>query len=141
MLRRLAPLLILALLAPALTSRALAQDDAKPRRTRVIAPAPAAVEAPKPAERLALPAIAALPGPTATGSAAQCRTTCAQARYVCTAQNPEGEDCTATWGQCVIGCSGSAYAFSSTAGAPGAAAAFGQGLRGFAQSGQAASPR
>ncbi len=48
-----------------------------------------------------------LNGPSASAVAAQCRTQCAQARYICTAQ--DAGDCDTVWGQCVVRCSGANY--------------------------------
>jgi hypothetical protein len=48
-----------------------------------------------------------LNGPSASAVAAQCRAQCAQARYICTAQ--EAGDCDTVWGECVVRCSGSNY--------------------------------
>jgi len=48
-----------------------------------------------------------LTGPSASAQAAQCRAQCAEARYICTAQ--EGGDCDTVWGQCVVRCSGANY--------------------------------
>jgi len=49
-----------------------------------------------------------LNGPSASAMAAQCRAQCAEARYICTAQ--DAGDCDAVWGQCVVRCSGANYA-------------------------------
>lgn len=40
----------------------------------------------------------------ADADATQCRTACAQQRYMCDA-NSGSDDCAANWGQCVAGCS------------------------------------
>jgi hypothetical protein len=48
-----------------------------------------------------------LNGPSASAQAAQCRAQCAEARYVCTAQ--DAGDCDTVWGQCVVRCSGANY--------------------------------
>ena len=40
----------------------------------------------------------------ADADATQCRTSCAQQRYMCEA-NSGSDDCAANWGQCVAGCS------------------------------------
>jgi len=48
-----------------------------------------------------------LNGPSASTQAAQCRAQCAEARYICTAQ--EAGDCDTVWGECVVRCSGANY--------------------------------
>jgi hypothetical protein len=48
-----------------------------------------------------------LSGPSASAQAAQCRAQCAEARYICTAQ--DAGDCDTVWGECVVRCSGASY--------------------------------
>jgi len=48
-----------------------------------------------------------LNGPSASAVAAQCRAQCAEARYICTAQ--DAGDCDTAWGECVVRCSGANY--------------------------------
>ncbi len=48
-----------------------------------------------------------LNGPSASAQAAQCRAQCAQARYICAAQ--DAGDCDSAWGECVVRCSGANY--------------------------------
>ncbi|MGA0602732.1 hypothetical protein ACO2Q3_18635 [Caulobacter sp. KR2-114] len=61
-----------------------------------------------PAKAAAAPASPTAPPPglwiQADADATQCRTACAQQRYMCDA-NSGSDDCAATWGQCVAGCS------------------------------------
>jgi hypothetical protein len=118
------------MLALAAASIAWAQEGPRPRLTVTI-DSPAAASAPaKPLLRKPLGlddasgSVAALSrtGPTlkggftpltglnpksASANAAQCRTQCAKARYICTAH--DAGDCDTVWGQCVVRCSGANY--------------------------------
>jgi hypothetical protein len=90
----------------------------QPALRKPLGPAAAAGRAP-PAHAFASAALAApvvkggvtplkgLNGPSALAVAAQCRAQCAEARYMCTAQ--EAGDCDTVWGECVVRCSGANY--------------------------------
>jgi len=88
----------------------------KPLRNPVVAVRSGQTPAPRPVTTLVVAQsdvkggvtpLKGLNGQSVSAIAAQCRTQCAQARYICTAH--EAGDCDTDWGQCVVRCSGANY--------------------------------
>ncbi|MHB8286356.1 MAG: hypothetical protein ACYDD1_17015 [Caulobacteraceae bacterium] len=110
---------LLAFMALTLAGPALAQDGAPLRPTTVISqPKPQVVVKPKAAPQISLirPSVATSRYASAVDQASQCRAQCSEVHNVCAVDDGgPGGQCDSEWSRCNVRCSGTGYAFHSSA--------------------------